>query len=281
MSPVTISLGFLPLHAWKRLSLGFSTKPDLTQTWHKWAELPFLNFFFIFSSLRLVESSNQVLEVEKKLQEGQWRRHMVEQQLEMLQVDPKSSTTAQSPALRSRKGEGGLSATATSPISPLGLIDSDNTRAPSAKPSWVLDLARGDGACSDPAAKSWPLLIEEDFPAGLSGIRIFTACFHGITPGKKSIPLLCVAPRAPFALLPEGFSWRLRAELKDASQFKACQCLWKTVAGDEVIRSGVIYYPMNVIISCYKYESLPGVVKEEEFMVDVKFLFPWSDPFIA
>lgn len=46
------------------------------------------------------------------------------------------------------------------------------------------------------------------------------------------------------------------------------------MAGDEVIRAGVIYYPMNVIISCYKYESLPGVVKEEEFMVDVKFLFP-------
>lgn len=36
-----------------------------------------------------------------------------------------------------------------------------------------------------------------------------------------------------------------------------------------------------MIISCYKYENLPGVVKEEEFMVDVKFLFPWSDPFIA
>lgn len=85
----------------------------------------------------------------------------------------------------------------------------------------------------------------------------------------------------PFALLPEGFIWRLRAELKDASQFKACQCLWKTTAGDEVIRSGVIYYPMNMIISCYKYESLTSIVKGEEFMVDVKFLFPWSDPFIA
>lgn len=85
----------------------------------------------------------------------------------------------------------------------------------------------------------------------------------------------------PFALLPERFIWRLRAELKDASQFKACQCLWKTIAGDEVIRSVVIYYPMNMIISCYKYESLTSVVKGEEFMVDVKFLFPWSDPFIA
>lgn len=85
----------------------------------------------------------------------------------------------------------------------------------------------------------------------------------------------------PLTLLPERFIWRLTAESKDASQFKACQCLWKTIAGDEVIRSGVIYYPMNMIISCYKYESLTSIVKAEEFMVGVKFLFPWSDPFIA
>lgn len=31
---------------------------------------------------------------------------------------------------------------------------------------------------------------------------------------------------------------------------------------------------MNVIISCYKYESLTSVVKGEEFMGGVKFLFP-------
>ncbi|XP_014112188.1 PREDICTED: coiled-coil domain-containing protein 13 [Pseudopodoces humilis] len=55
---------------------------------------------------RLEESSNKVLEAEKKLQEERWQSDILEQQLEKLQVDLGSSRTAQKPALRSRKGEG-------------------------------------------------------------------------------------------------------------------------------------------------------------------------------
>nr|XP_005491504.2 coiled-coil domain-containing protein 13 [Zonotrichia albicollis] len=57
---------------------------------------------------RVEESSSKVLEAEKKLQEEQWQSDSLEQQLEKLQVDPESSTTAQEPALRSRKGQASL-----------------------------------------------------------------------------------------------------------------------------------------------------------------------------
>lgn len=143
--------------------------------------------------------------------------------------------------------------------------------------TWWWDLLR---ARSKAAGKILALLQWKGFSHSSEWEQDFCSVFPWDNSREKAFPC-SVLPTAPFALEPEGFSWRLRAELKDISQFKACQCLWKTIAGDEVIRSGVIYYPMNVIISCYKYESLPGIVKEEEFMVGVKFLFPWSDPFIA
>ncbi|XP_074397097.1 coiled-coil domain-containing protein 13 isoform X1 [Zonotrichia albicollis] len=57
---------------------------------------------------RVEESSSKVLEAEKKLQEEQWQSDSLEQQLEKLQVDSESSTTAQEPALRSRKGQASL-----------------------------------------------------------------------------------------------------------------------------------------------------------------------------
>ncbi|XP_058688799.1 coiled-coil domain-containing protein 13 isoform X4 [Poecile atricapillus] len=149
---------------------------------------------------RLEESSNKVLEAEKKLREEKWQSDILEQQLEKLQVDLGSSRTAQKPALRSRKGEG---EPLTSPISPLGFIDSDSIWASPAKPSRVHDLAPGDGTCSQPGArqeaKPWPFLIEDDFPTGLRGTRIFARCFHGIIPGKKLSPALC-RPRAQSSL---------------------------------------------------------------------------------
>uniref|UniRef100_A0A8C0UHZ8 Coiled-coil domain containing 13 n=1 Tax=Cyanistes caeruleus TaxID=156563 RepID=A0A8C0UHZ8_CYACU len=57
---------------------------------------------------RLEESSNKVLEAEKKLQEERWQSDILEQQLEKLQVDLGSSRTAQKPALRSRKAQPSL-----------------------------------------------------------------------------------------------------------------------------------------------------------------------------
>ncbi|XP_018764669.3 coiled-coil domain-containing protein 13 [Serinus canaria] len=57
---------------------------------------------------RVEESSDKVLETEKKLQEEQWESDSLEQELEKLQVDPGSSTTAQEPALRSRKAQPSL-----------------------------------------------------------------------------------------------------------------------------------------------------------------------------
>ncbi|XP_063027336.1 coiled-coil domain-containing protein 13 isoform X3 [Melospiza melodia melodia] len=57
---------------------------------------------------RVMESSSKVLEAEKELQEEQWQSDSLEQQLEKLQVDPESSTTAQEPALRSRKAQASL-----------------------------------------------------------------------------------------------------------------------------------------------------------------------------
>ncbi|XP_032603014.3 coiled-coil domain-containing protein 13 isoform X11 [Taeniopygia guttata] len=146
------------------------------------------------------EISNNILETEKKLQEEEWQSDSLEQQLENLQVDAGSSTSAQELALRSRKGEGEPSAPATSPISPLAFIDSDKIRAPPAKPSPGLELARGDGTCSEPGArqqeKSWPFFSEKGFPTALSGSRIFAACFHGITPGKNLSPAPC-CPQLP------------------------------------------------------------------------------------
>ncbi|XP_030120016.4 coiled-coil domain-containing protein 13 isoform X3 [Taeniopygia guttata] len=149
---------------------------------------------------RVEEISNNILETEKKLQEEEWQSDSLEQQLENLQVDAGSSTSAQELALRSRKGEGEPSAPATSPISPLAFIDSDKIRAPPAKPSPGLELARGDGTCSEPGArqqeKSWPFFSEKGFPTALSGSRIFAACFHGITPGKNLSPAPC-CPQLP------------------------------------------------------------------------------------
>nr|XP_030120023.3 coiled-coil domain-containing protein 13 isoform X9 [Taeniopygia guttata] len=149
---------------------------------------------------RVEEISNNILETEKKLQEEEWQSDSLEQQLEKLQVDAGSSTSAQELALRSRKGEGEPSAPATSPISPLAFIDSDKIRAPPAKHSPGLELARGDGTCSEPGArqqeKSWPFFSEKGFPTALSGSRIFAACFHGITPGKKLFPAPC-CPQLP------------------------------------------------------------------------------------
>ncbi|KAM4906334.1 coiled-coil domain-containing protein 13 [Sylvia borin] len=98
---------------------------------------------------RVRESSHKVLEAEKNLQEEQWQGDILEEQL-----DAGSSTSAQNPSLSCTKGEGEPSATATSPVSPLGFTDSDNIQAPPAKPSPVLDLARGGGTCSGPRSKA-------------------------------------------------------------------------------------------------------------------------------
>ncbi|KAM4791452.1 coiled-coil domain-containing protein 13 isoform 4-T6 [Cyanocitta cristata] len=57
---------------------------------------------------RVEESSDRVLEAEQKLQEERWRNDILEQQLEKLQVDPGSSTTAQKPPLRPTTGLSGL-----------------------------------------------------------------------------------------------------------------------------------------------------------------------------
>uniref|UniRef100_A0A8C3M7Q8 Uncharacterized protein n=1 Tax=Geospiza parvula TaxID=87175 RepID=A0A8C3M7Q8_GEOPR len=57
---------------------------------------------------RVEESSDKALEAEKKLQEEQWQSDSLEEQFEKLQVDPESSTTAQEPALRSRKAQPSL-----------------------------------------------------------------------------------------------------------------------------------------------------------------------------
>ncbi|XP_068862363.1 coiled-coil domain-containing protein 13 isoform X2 [Aphelocoma coerulescens] len=57
---------------------------------------------------RVEESSDRVLEAEQKLQEERWRNDILEQQLEKLQVDPGSSTTAQKPPLRLTRGLSGL-----------------------------------------------------------------------------------------------------------------------------------------------------------------------------
>ncbi|XP_077645939.1 coiled-coil domain-containing protein 13 [Lonchura striata] len=65
---------------------------------------------------RVEEISNKILETENKLQEEEWQSDSLEEQLEKLQVDAGSSTSAQEPALRSRKGEGEPSAPATLPL---------------------------------------------------------------------------------------------------------------------------------------------------------------------
>ncbi|XP_030120020.4 coiled-coil domain-containing protein 13 isoform X7 [Taeniopygia guttata] len=57
---------------------------------------------------RVEEISNNILETEKKLQEEEWQSDSLEQQLENLQVDAGSSTSAQELALRSRKAQPGL-----------------------------------------------------------------------------------------------------------------------------------------------------------------------------
>ncbi|KAL9870515.1 LOW QUALITY PROTEIN: coiled-coil domain-containing protein 13-like [Geothlypis trichas] len=64
--------------------------------------------FFLIPPARVEESSNKALEAEKKLQEEEWRSNSLEQELEKLQVDPESSTTAQEPALGSRKAQPSL-----------------------------------------------------------------------------------------------------------------------------------------------------------------------------
>ncbi|XP_064272641.1 coiled-coil domain-containing protein 13 isoform X2 [Passer domesticus] len=169
--------------------------------------------FFLNPPGRGEESSDKVTEAEKKLHEEQWQSDSLEQQLEKLQVDPGSSTTAQELALRSRKGEGEPSATATSPMSPLGFIDSDNIGAPPAKASPVPDLARGDGTCSEPAArqeaKSWLFFTEEGFPTALRGTRSFAGCFHGIIAGEKAFPC---------SVLPPGPELPLHSCLRDSAE---------------------------------------------------------------
>ncbi|XP_068032115.1 LOW QUALITY PROTEIN: coiled-coil domain-containing protein 13 [Anomalospiza imberbis] len=64
--------------------------------------------FFLIPPGRVEESSDKVLKTEKKHQEEQWRSDSLEQQLGKLQVDPGSSTSAQEPALRSRKAQPSL-----------------------------------------------------------------------------------------------------------------------------------------------------------------------------
>lgn len=246
---------------------------------------------YLFLPVRVEESSGKVLEAEKRLQEERRRCVILEQQLEKLQMDPGRNTSALKPALRNKTGEVEHLSTAMSPIPLLWLIDSNNiwtliyqtyTRA------WPYTQPFGPTQTSGPTqkVKFWPHLIPRGFFHRFQWGQEFCNTLFSWEDSlqkKLDIALCCHHGHccAPFALLPERFIWRLRAELKDASQFKVCQCLWKTIAGDEVIRSVVIYYPMNMIISCYKYESLTSIVKGEEFMVDVKFLFPWSDPFIA
>ncbi|XP_074430054.1 coiled-coil domain-containing protein 13 isoform X3 [Larus michahellis] len=55
-------------------------------------------------SARVEESSDKVLEVEKRLQEERRRCVILEQQLEKLQMDPGRNTSAQKPPLRSKTG---------------------------------------------------------------------------------------------------------------------------------------------------------------------------------
>ncbi|XP_054048497.1 coiled-coil domain-containing protein 13 isoform X3 [Rissa tridactyla] len=55
-------------------------------------------------SARVEESSDKVLEVEKRLQEERRRCVILEQQLEKLQMDPARNTSAQKPPLRSKTG---------------------------------------------------------------------------------------------------------------------------------------------------------------------------------
>ncbi|XP_062349306.1 coiled-coil domain-containing protein 13 [Cinclus cinclus] len=57
---------------------------------------------------RVKESSSEILEAEKKLEEERRRGDILEQQLEKLQVDPGNSRTAQKPALRRTKAHPSL-----------------------------------------------------------------------------------------------------------------------------------------------------------------------------
>ncbi|XP_068790203.1 coiled-coil domain-containing protein 13 isoform X5 [Struthio camelus] len=56
-------------------------------------------------SVRVEESSDKVLEVEKKLQEERRRCVILEQQIEKLKMDPGKNTGAQKPSLRSKAGQ--------------------------------------------------------------------------------------------------------------------------------------------------------------------------------
>lgn len=227
------------------------------------------------------------MEAEKRLQEERRRCVILEQQLEKLQMDPGRLTSTQKPPLRSKTGEVELLPTTLSPISHRWLTDSSNI--------WTLisqtyinawPYTQGFGPTQNsgliPKMKSSPLFVQGDSATDLSETRTFAvSCFHRVGGLQKELCPHHDHCSVPFVLLPGRFIWRLRTELKDASQFKACQHLWKTIAGDVVIRSGVIYYPMNMLIFSYKYESPTSIVKGGEFMADVKFLFPWSDSFIA
>lgn len=227
------------------------------------------------------------MEAEKRLQEERRRCVILEQQLEKLQMDPGRITSTQKPPLRSKTGEVELLPTVLSPISPQWLIGSSNIWtlfSQTYTSAWPYTQGFGPTQSSGwiPKMKSLLLLVQENPAIDLSGTRTSAiSCFHGVGGLQKELCPSHDHCSVPFALLPRRFIWRLRTELKDASQFKACQHLWKTIAGDVVIRSGVIYYPMNMLIFSYKYESLTSIVKGGEFMVDVKFLFPWSDSFIA
>uniref|UniRef100_A0A8C3K4T9 Coiled-coil domain-containing protein 13 n=1 Tax=Calidris pygmaea TaxID=425635 RepID=A0A8C3K4T9_9CHAR len=75
---------------------------------------------------RVEESSDKVLEVEKRLQEERRRCVILEQQLEKLQMDPGRNTSSMKPPPRSKTGEVEHLSTTVSPVPRLWLIDSNN-----------------------------------------------------------------------------------------------------------------------------------------------------------
>lgn len=93
--------------------------------------------------IRVEESSDKVLEVEKRLQEERRRCVLLEQQLEKLQMDPGRNTSTQKPPLRGKTGEVELLPTAMSPIPPQWLIAAIFGLS-SLNPTRVLDLTHRD-----------------------------------------------------------------------------------------------------------------------------------------
>lgn len=153
MSPDTISLGFLPLDARKVLSLLLRKDWfDINMTQMSW--IPFYFILFCFLPVRGSERSNEISEAEKKFEEER-RSDFLKEQLEKLLVNPGSSRAAQKAALKKGKGEGKFSVTATSPISPLGFINSNNIQGSTCQtqPSpWPC----ADGTCSEQGRRKNP-----------------------------------------------------------------------------------------------------------------------------